>query len=122
MLLTEYRVPKRRSSSRQSLFAPVQLRVESLRIPVPAVVIDLSTGGRRIAARMALGRYERVVFTLARDEAEPLRLSGIIYRVRYNDGERMFHYGVAFEGESDELAQFIAGKQQRTNNPCRERP
>ena len=108
----------RRNYYRLAIFQRITLRVEGVRVPVPATVVDLSGGGCLIHARTMLQPQAAVEFDLARPGQTVLRLAGKLRKVTYTAADRTFRYAVEWniiDAEIHEaLMRFIADEQRRT--------
>jgi c-di-GMP-binding flagellar brake protein YcgR len=107
----------RRSYFRLPLEIRISLRVSGVKVPMPSTLVDISGGGCQLHARTVLKPGTPVEFDLPRPGEPPLRLPGILRKVLYTPGTRIFKYAVEFasltEATHDELLRFIAEEQRR---------
>jgi len=108
----------RRTYYRQPIYSTIHLRIQGVRAPILATLVDISGGGCLINTRTMLQERYPVQFDLGNGTEARLTLTGRIRKARYTRSDHTFHYGIEFsflnEVEREELLRFISQEQRRT--------
>lgn len=93
----------RRKDRRFPLRGSIDLRAAGIDILIQATLEDISVTGCRVSTRAPLRIKHPVQIDLPRPGQSPVRVTGNVVRARGTTADRIYHYGILFRLDSDEL-------------------
>ncbi len=101
--IVQRKTADRRKDRRFPMHGAIEMRAAGIDILIQATLEDLSVTGCRVSSRVPLRLTHPVRLELPRAGQAPLRVTGNVVRARGSVADRVYHYGVLFRIDSDEL-------------------
>ena len=102
---------------RQPLNLNVELKVATMKAPVPAILMDISGSGCRVRSIISISEGDSVSFEWKRGGLPPIPVRGSIAAKRKTADTALYEYGINFsemrEGEKDKVVNAIMELQRR---------
>ncbi len=101
--IVQRRTADRRKDRRFAMRGAIDMRAAGIDILIQATLEDISATGARVSTRAPLRMKHPVQIELPRPGQAPLRVTGNVVRARGTTTDRIYHYGILFRLETDEL-------------------
>ena len=101
--IVQRRSADRRKDRRFPMRGEIDMRAAGIDILIHATLEDISATGARVSTRAPLRIKHPVRLELPRPGQEPLRVTGNVVRARGSSVDRIYHYGILFRLDTDEL-------------------
>jgi hypothetical protein len=101
--IVQRKTADRRKDRRFPMSGSIDLSAAGIDILVQATLEDISATGCRVSTRVPLRLKHPVRMELPRPGQLPVRVTGNVLRARGTTSDRIYHYGILFRLETDEL-------------------
>ena len=107
-----------RGMFRQAINANVEVKVDTMKAPIPAMLMDVSGTGCRLRSVISIGEGSKVSLEWKRGGLAPIPLRGKVAAKRRTPDNALYEYGIDFasemrEGERDKVVNALMELQRR---------
>jgi hypothetical protein len=101
--IVQRKTADRRKDRRFPMSGSIDLSAAGIDIVIQATLQDISATGCRVSTRVPLRLKHPVRIDLPRPGQAPVRVTGNVVRARGTTSDRIYHYGVLFRLDSEQL-------------------